>query len=82
MNVPGYSAESGVTLEWDHGFSITCTFEDGEATISGNRAGLRSLARHLLVLSQEAVPVGTHIHLDDQNALEPDSIGLVIEVGA
>lgn len=41
----------------------------GGATISANASGLRSLARHLLVLAQGTVPSGRHIHLD-QDCLE------------
>jgi hypothetical protein len=79
MDVPKYSPETGIPIQWDDGFVLQCTAENGEVVIAGNPAGLRSLARHLLVLAQTSVPVGSHVHLDDLNSLEPDSASLVIE---
>lgn len=47
--------------------------------ISANNEGLLSLARHLLTLVQNEVPIGTHIHLDEYNLLEEGSIDLIVE---
>ncbi len=37
------------------------------------------MVNHLLNLAQVDVPCGTHIHLDEYNALEDGSIDLIIE---
>lgn len=64
-------------LKWENDFSIRVTIRDGEAVISGNKAGLLSLAGHLTALAQE--PSGCHIHLDEYNSLEDGSAELIIE---
>ena len=56
-----------------------CTSFDNEILISANKAGLVSLANHLLALAQDDVKIGTHIHFDDLNSLEENSVGLIIE---
>lgn len=78
MNVPKYKLKDGLQLVWENNFSIKVV-SDGEVYIKANRAGLVSLARHLLTLAQEEVPNGCHIHLDENNSLEEDSVDLVIE---
>ena len=44
-----------------------------------NKAGLISLANHLLTLAQDEVEDGAHIHLDEHNSLEKDSVDFIIE---
>lgn len=73
-----YNSEKGIEFNWEYGFEINTSF-DKEISISANKAGLISLARHLLTLAQDSVPSGTHIHFDDLNSLEDGSIGLIIE---
>ncbi|MGF1925343.1 MAG: Imm32 family immunity protein [Bacteroidia bacterium] len=46
---------------------------------SANKAGLISLAKHLLLLSQDQVPIGHQIHLDEFNSLEKRSVGIIIQ---
>lgn len=75
--VPEYS-KYGFQFVWEEGSTIKCTNRDGVIEIVANRAGLISLARHLLELSQESVPVGGHFHLDPSNALEDESLELVV----
>ena len=64
-------------IEWIDEFSISVKSDDKEVTISANREGLLSLANHLVSLAEE-VP-GSHIHLDEYNALEENSAELIIE---
>ena len=64
-------------LHWEDGAEIRVRTERGEALISANPAGLRSLAGHLLRLAEE--PPGSHLHLDCWNALEDDSDALLLE---
>lgn len=79
IDVPEYDSDRGLRTEWDDGFEIAVRVDDGEVVISANPAGLRSLARHLLVLAQDATPAGHHLHLDESNSLEDGSAGLIIE---
>lgn len=53
--------------------------EHGEVTIVANASALTSLAGYLLVLAQEGVPSGNHIHLDEGDPLELGSISLILE---
>ncbi len=79
MHVPEYSPERGVELVWDDGFVLEATPATDALVIRGNQAALRSLARHLLVLAQDPVPSGTHVHLDASNSLESGSIEIILE---
>lgn len=64
-------------LNWKEGFCIRVRVEGGAAVISANRAGLLSLAEHLIALAKEEP--GSHIHLDEYNALEEHSAELIVE---
>ena len=64
-------------IEWIDGFSINVNARGNVVTLSANRQGLLSLAKHLMTLSQE--PAGSHIHYDPHNSLEEGSDELVIE---
>ena len=74
-----YDANTGIQLSWEKNFTIEVKNTSNEVIISANNEGLLSLARHLLTLAQNEVPVGTHIHLDEYNSLEEGSIDLIIE---
>jgi hypothetical protein len=79
MDVPSYDPARGLRYEWDDGFEIRVHIRKDEVTIAANEAGLRSLARHLLMLAQDSVPVHSHIHLDSSNSLEDGSCQVVID---
>ena len=79
IEIGDYSRDKGVQLKWERGYSVKVKKENDEILIMANKEGLISLANHLLVLAQEGVEVGTHIHLDAYNSLEEDSIDLIIE---
>jgi hypothetical protein len=64
-------------LQWEEGFQINLAIQDTTVTISANREGLLSLANHLIALAKE--DVGSHIHLDEHNALEDGSVDLILE---
>ena len=64
-------------LHWEDGFAVAVATGGGATVVSANREGLRSLAGILLALAEEAP--GSHVHLDDFNALEDGSSELVIE---
>lgn len=66
-------------FSWEPGFEIRARIEDdGSVLISANRAGLVSLANHLMTLAQEEP--GAHIHLDEHNSLEEGSTELIVEL--
>ncbi len=66
-------------LEWENGARIRVSVENGTATVSADRAGLRSLAKQLLALARERS--GSHIHYDEYNSLEDGSHELIVELG-
>jgi hypothetical protein len=72
-------SDQGLQLEWEEGFEIKTAIINGDIVISANKAGLISLARHMLTLAQDVVPVGHHLHFDEFNCLEEDSAELIIE---
>ncbi len=78
MEIPDYSRERGLTLIWEEGSEIHVDGNDRRVILRANRAGLVSLARHLLTLAQPGVPTGHHVHFDESNALEPGSVELVL----
>lgn len=79
IEIEEYSQEKGLQLKWESGFSIHVQNEDKAVVITGNKAGLISLARHLLTLAQDKVLEGAHIHFDEYNALEDHSLDLIIQ---
>ena len=64
-------------LIWKDGFTIEVHVQKGTAVVSANREGLLSLSDHLRALAEEAP--GSHIHLDELNALEDGSCELILE---
>jgi hypothetical protein len=73
-----YIPENGIELTWEEGFEIKCTIEDGSILIDANKAGLLSLANHLVNLAQDNIPGGSHLHFDEYNSLEDGSTELII----
>ncbi|MFJ3206089.1 hypothetical protein [Streptomyces sp. NPDC086989] len=69
----------GLVFAWEADARIEVRGLGGEVVIEANAEGLRTLARHLLVLAGEGVPDGSHLHLEDSNGLEDGSLGLVLE---
>ena len=64
-------------ITWEADAEIAVRIENGGVTVSANRAGLRSLARQLAALAEEAP--GAHIHYDADNSLEEGSAEMIIE---
>ncbi len=79
LNVPEYNHSSGIKYSWEKGFIIEIKIEDGVIILSANKEGLISLANHLLNLAQKEVPVGYHLHFDDNNSLADGSSELIIQ---
>ena len=64
-------------IEWVAGSRISVNADKKGVTISANREGLLSIACHLQSLAQ-GIP-GDHIHYDEHNSLEEESVELIIE---
>ncbi|HET9502150.1 MAG TPA: hypothetical protein VFO93_01320 [Hymenobacter sp.] len=79
LDLPDYSPETGIRTQWEQSFSIATSGTTGCFTLKANKAGLVSLAMHLLTLAQDNVPDGCHIHYDEFNSLEDNSIEFVIQ---
>lgn len=79
IDIPEYNKNTGLQLCWGDGYMIKVASENNKVVISANREGLISMVNHLLNLAQVDVLCGTHIHLDEYNALEDGSIDLIIE---
>jgi len=79
VKIGSYSSDRGLHLEWSPGFEIEVQAHSREIVIRANRAGLMSLAQHMLTLAEDSVPSGTHVHLDASQELEDASLDLVIE---
>lgn len=79
VTIPDYSSINGLQLDWEEDFEIFSSVENDIVTIRANSAGLISLAKHLLILAQAEVPIGSHIHLDELNSLEADSVEIILE---
>ena len=77
IDVPEYDGR-GLKFVWDENFFIEFKESYSTFVLKANKAGLMSLARILLELAQDSVPVGCHVHLDEFNALEIDSLELII----
>jgi len=75
---------SGFKYNWEDGFSIKAEIDinsdDGNAiVIKANKAGLISLANHLMELSEDRFVTNHHIHLDESVGLENGSVELILE---
>ncbi|MGW6284019.1 Imm32 family immunity protein [Streptomyces sp. NPDC055107] len=73
IDVPECREGEGLRFVWDDDFEIELTVSSTEVAIKANRAGLTSLARHLLTLAQEGVREGSHIHLTADQEIESET---------
>jgi hypothetical protein len=78
MQFEEYVAEDGIKLHWENGYNIRCWVKDSIVVISANKQGLISLANHFVTLAQDLVPLGSHLHFDENNSLEDGSNELII----
>ncbi|MEV0265738.1 hypothetical protein AB0I49_30980 [Streptomyces sp. NPDC050617] len=76
--IPDYRPDDGLRFSWDEGFEIAVSADRSEVLIKANRAGLTSLARHLLTLAQEGVSGGMHIHLTADQEIDSEN-DLILE---
>jgi hypothetical protein len=78
LDVPEFDPQRGLRFEWEDGFEIGVEILDSEILVTTNRAGLVSLARHLLTLAQDGVPSGHHIHLTADQEID-SSVDVILE---
>ncbi len=79
IDVPNYDPSKGFIFNWENGYEIENKIQDKVAIIRANKAGLISLANHLLNLAQDDFPRGYQLHFDDHNCLEEGSNEFIIE---
>jgi len=82
MDITDYNPKLGMQFSWEDNFKIECKksiYNNNTFIIKANEAGLKSLANHLLTLSQSSIPSGYDFHLDDSNGLEEGSCELIFE---
>jgi hypothetical protein len=78
VHVPDYRPSGGLQFSWDDDFEIAVSVSSTEVTIKANRAGLVTLARHLLTLAQEGVHEGAHLHMTADQEIE-SKVHLILE---
>lgn len=78
LDIPKYDRSSGLLLNWVDDHRIEVKIDNGEVVIFANRAGLESLANHIMTLAQSEVPNGRHFHLSGSAGLEETSVDLVL----
>ena len=78
ISVPEYEKDRGLWDQWYEGYEIEVLVENDEVLILANREGLKSLATHLLALSQDEVPRGYHLHFSSGYGLENGSVDLIL----
>ncbi|MET7796738.1 Imm32 family immunity protein [Streptomyces decoyicus] len=78
ISVPEHRVGEGLQFAWDDDFEMEMAVGPTEVVIKANRAGLTSLARHLLTLAQQGVHEGSHIHLTADQEIEAQ-LDLVLE---
>ncbi|USG64971.1 hypothetical protein NDK47_23055 [Brevibacillus ruminantium] len=79
IQIPTYSRDNGIEFVWEDNFIIQADNNLNSLVIKANKEGLQSLAKHLLTLAQDEVPVDTHLHYDEFNSLEEGSCEIVIQ---
>jgi hypothetical protein len=79
VDVPEKRDGEGMRFVWDPGYEIAIAVTGSEISIRANRAGLVSLARHLLTLAQESARVGSHVHLTAGQEIDSE-FDLILEL--
>ena len=74
-----YNKFEGISYEIEDNMIVKISSSGEECTLSGNREGLIALAKTLIKLADEEVPIGSHFHLDASVFLEEGSSDLIIE---
>ena len=78
VEIADYDKHKGIEYLWEEDCTISVEVNHNKVVIKSNKAGLKSLARQLLTLAQDDIPIGRHFHYDEYNSLEDGSCGLII----
>ncbi len=73
LDIEPYSPEAGLSLGYEIDFRIAVEVHDNRIIVAANTAGLVTLARALLTLAQDAVPLGNYFDFDGWSGLEAGS---------
>ncbi len=74
--------DKGINFLWDGGEAISVSVErnnNNEVLIKANKAGLVTLARHLLTLAEDSIEDRSHLHLDPETGVNAESAPLILE---
>ena len=74
-----YTSETGVLYETHKDMIVEFTIDVDQCTLSANKQGLLALAKSLIKLADDDVPVGCHFHLDPPVFFVDGSAELIIE---
>jgi hypothetical protein len=80
VHVPDYHPGAGLRFSWDDDFEIAMSVSSTEVSIKANRAGLVTLARHLLTLAQDGVHEGAHLYMTADQEIDAN-VDLILERG-
>ena len=76
ISVPEY--DDCLEIVWENNAKVSVRDDCDSLLIEANREGLIAIARQLLMLAQEEVPEGSHLHLASYNFLEDNSAELTL----
>lgn len=79
VEVGTFDPATGLGLVWAPNFLMEVVASPHDITIKANRAGLRTLAAHMLALAGDDVPAGVHIHMEPGLELEAGSQPLILD---
>jgi len=79
VEIPEYDPNTGIKYNWEPGFDIETKYEEGTVIFMANKAGLISLAKHLLNLAQDEIPLSYHLHFNENNSLNEGSVELIVQ---
>ncbi|MDI1242860.1 MAG: hypothetical protein PSX80_13170 [bacterium] len=78
LDVSEYNQSTGLPDKWIDGHRIEVKIDGGEVIIVANKAGLESLASHILALAQPTVPNDYHLHFSVSYGLDESSVDLIL----
>ena len=70
LDISDYDKNIGFKSDWHGDFTIDSKINDGVIHIRANKDGLISLAKQMLAMANDTVPIHTHLHYDDYSLIE------------
>ena len=79
VDLPNYDG-NGLDVIWEEGSKYTISIGKGNVVITANKSGLISIAKQMLYMAYNDLPIGSHVHYDSFfTKISPDNIELIIE---